>query len=131
MALVAGVDSSTQACKVVVRDADTGELVREGRAPRPPGTEVDPASWESAGGGAQSEAVAQVAPTELGVPVLVPPAGEYVADGAARQAAWVLPETAASPHWSTQGARAHEADPSPQVRQRYAEVRDLTTGRHR
>ena len=33
--LVAGVDSSTQSCKVVVRDADTGELVREGRARAP------------------------------------------------------------------------------------------------
>ncbi|HEV3497199.1 MAG TPA: xylulose kinase, partial [Actinomycetes bacterium] len=45
MTLVAGVDSSTQACKVVVRDADSGELVREGRAPHPDGTEVDPAAW--------------------------------------------------------------------------------------
>src|SRR5687768_17522744 len=48
MTLVAGIDSSTQACKVVVRDADSGELVREGRAPHPPGTEVHPAEWESA-----------------------------------------------------------------------------------
>ena len=48
MTLVAGIDSSTQACKVVVRDADSGRLVREGRAPHPPGTEVDPAAWESA-----------------------------------------------------------------------------------
>src|SRR5690349_21124206 len=55
MTLVAGVDSSTQACKVVVRDADTGELVRSGRAPHPPGTEVDPAAWEQA----LSTAVAQ------------------------------------------------------------------------
>lgn len=46
--LVAGVDSSTQACKVVVCDADTGAVVREGRAPHPPGTEVDPYSWEQA-----------------------------------------------------------------------------------
>ena len=30
--LVAGVDSSTQSCKVVIRDAETGELVRHGRA---------------------------------------------------------------------------------------------------
>ncbi|HTE71461.1 MAG TPA: FGGY family carbohydrate kinase, partial [Actinomycetes bacterium] len=45
MTLVAGFDSSTQACKVVVRDADTGELRREGRAPHPDGTEVDPAAW--------------------------------------------------------------------------------------
>ncbi len=48
MALVAGVDSSTQACKVVVRDADTGALVREGRAPHPDGTEVDPVAWGAA-----------------------------------------------------------------------------------
>ena len=33
MTLVAGVDSSTQSCKVVVRDAGSGALVREGRAP--------------------------------------------------------------------------------------------------
>ena len=48
MPLVAGVDSSTQSCKVVVRDADTGELVREGAAPHPDGTEVDPAAWWTA-----------------------------------------------------------------------------------
>ena len=48
MTLVAGVDSSTQACKVVVRDADSGELRREGRASHPDGTEVDPAAWEAA-----------------------------------------------------------------------------------
>ncbi|HJU02667.1 MAG TPA: FGGY family carbohydrate kinase, partial [Actinomycetes bacterium] len=46
--LVAGVDSSTQACKVVVRDAAGGQLVREGRAPHPDGTEVDPAAWDRA-----------------------------------------------------------------------------------
>lgn len=45
MTLVAGVDSSTQNCKVVIRDAATGHLVRSGRAAHPPGTEVDPASW--------------------------------------------------------------------------------------
>ena len=46
--LVAGVDTSTQACKVVVRDAETGAPVRSGRAPHPPGTEVDPQAWEAA-----------------------------------------------------------------------------------
>jgi len=30
VALVAGIDSSTQSCKVVVCDADTGEIVRVG-----------------------------------------------------------------------------------------------------
>ena len=46
--LVAGVDSSTQSVKVVIRRADTGELIRQGRAPHPDGTEVDPAHWVSA-----------------------------------------------------------------------------------
>ena len=48
MALVAGVDSSTQSVKVVVRDADTGVLVREARAPHPDGTEVPPSAWVDA-----------------------------------------------------------------------------------
>ena len=46
--LVAGVDSSTQSVKVVIRSADTGELIRQGRASHPEGTEVDPALWEKA-----------------------------------------------------------------------------------
>ncbi|MEV4067022.1 FGGY family carbohydrate kinase, partial [Nonomuraea dietziae] len=45
MTLVAGVDSSTQNCKVVIREVATGGLVRSGRAGHPQGTEVDPALW--------------------------------------------------------------------------------------
>ena len=45
MKLVAGVDSSTQSCKVVIRDLETGALVRSGSAKHPDGTEVDPAAW--------------------------------------------------------------------------------------
>ena len=45
VALVAGVDCSTQSTKVVVCDADTGEVVREGRAPHPDVTEVDARVW--------------------------------------------------------------------------------------
>lgn len=45
MALVMGVDSSTQSCKVVVVDAETGRVVREGRASHPAGTSVDPEAW--------------------------------------------------------------------------------------
>src|SRR5215510_5082391 len=45
MTLVAGVDSSTQSCKVVIRDARTGALVRSGRGGHPDGTEVDPHAW--------------------------------------------------------------------------------------
>ena len=48
MPLVAGVDSSTQSCKIVIRDAQTGALRRQGSAPHPEGTEVDPEAWWSA-----------------------------------------------------------------------------------
>jgi xylulokinase len=43
--LVAGVDSSTQSTKVVVCDADTGEVVRQGSASHPAGTEIHPDLW--------------------------------------------------------------------------------------
>jgi len=42
------------------------------------------------GGGAQSDAVREIAPAVFGMPVEVPSPGEYVALGAARQAASVL-----------------------------------------
>jgi xylulokinase len=49
MTLVAGVDSSTQSCKVEVRDAETGDLVRSGHRPHsptvPPRSEQDPQTW--------------------------------------------------------------------------------------
>jgi xylulokinase len=45
MSLVMGVDSSTQSCKVVVRDIETDLVVRTGFASHPPGTEVDPEAW--------------------------------------------------------------------------------------
>jgi xylulokinase len=83
------------------------------------------------GGGARSEAVCRIAPQVLGCPVVVPPPGEYVADGAARQAAWALARASGSgsdgpPDWPLPGAGSFEADPTAQVRARYAEVRDLT-----
>jgi xylulokinase len=43
--LVAGVDSSTQSTKVVVCDADTGEVLREGSSSHPVGTEIHPNLW--------------------------------------------------------------------------------------
>ena len=43
--LVAGVDSSTQSTKIVVCDAQTGQVVRASRAPHPDGTEVHPDRW--------------------------------------------------------------------------------------
>ena len=45
MTLVAGIDSSTQACKVTVRDVATGVRVREGKASHPPDSIVDPEVW--------------------------------------------------------------------------------------
>ncbi len=48
MTLVAGVDTSTQSCKVLIVEAETGAVVREGRAPHPEGTAVDPAAWWAA-----------------------------------------------------------------------------------
>jgi xylulokinase len=48
MSLVMGVDSSTQSCKVVITDAATGRVVREGRGTHPDGTSVDPNAWWTA-----------------------------------------------------------------------------------
>ncbi|KZE89362.1 xylulokinase [Microbacterium sp. TNHR37B] len=48
MALVMGVDSSTQSCKVVIVDTDSGRIVRQGRASHPDGTNVDPEAWWAA-----------------------------------------------------------------------------------
>jgi xylulokinase len=78
------------------------------------------------GGGARSEAVRRIAPAVLGRPVVVPAPGEYVADGAARQAAWVLGGGDEPPDWPVEGSAAYEADATSHVRDRYAEVRDLT-----
>jgi xylulokinase len=52
MVRVVGIDSSTSACKVEVRDADTGALVASGRAPHPattpPRSEQEPSAWWNA-----------------------------------------------------------------------------------
>ncbi|MEV6325462.1 xylulokinase [Nocardia sp. NPDC051787] len=45
MTTVAGVDSSTQSCKVVVCDAGTGAILHQAQAAHPAGTEVDPTAW--------------------------------------------------------------------------------------
>jgi xylulokinase len=54
--LVAGIDSSTQSCKVLIRDLDTGRVVRAGRAAHPHGTEIDPELWWTALGAAIRQA---------------------------------------------------------------------------
>ncbi len=80
------------------------------------------------GGGAKSEAVQRIAPIVFGRPVLVPEPGEYVADGAALQAAWVLLGGEAPPTWEGAAIEVFDAAADPAVRSRYAEVRDLTEG---
>jgi xylulokinase len=45
MPIVAGVDSSTQSVKVVLRDSDSGELIASTSRPHPDGTEIDPQHW--------------------------------------------------------------------------------------
>ena len=47
---VAGVDSSTQSCKIVICDPASGKIIREGRASHPEGSEVDPQAWWDAFG---------------------------------------------------------------------------------
>lgn len=82
------------------------------------------------GGGARSAAVRALAPGVLGLEVVVPPAGEYVADGAARQAAWVLAGGPTPPAWRTESAReVPTGAPTPHVREQYAAARDLVVDR--
>ena len=74
------------------------------------------------GGGARSEAVRRLAPSVWGLPVDVPDPGEYVADGAARQAAWVLAGSAEPPAWQRAAPERATADATPEVMERYAEA---------
>ena len=80
------------------------------------------------GGGAKSEAVRKIAPQVLGVAVDVPPPAEYVALGAARQAAWVL--TGELPQWELAGSETYEAEPTPEVMERYRAEADRIVQSH-
>jgi xylulokinase len=80
------------------------------------------------GGGAQSRALREIAPAVFGMPVLAPTPAEYVAFGAARQAAWALSGSARPPTWKSPAAAEYTADPVPEVLERYAQVRHLTEG---
>ena len=88
---------------------------------------VTPARIFLIGGGAKSPAVRQLAPGVFGGrTVIVPPEGEYVADGAARQAAWVVSGAKQPPAWAIEGSQTFTGTASPLVRQQYAAVRELT-----
>ncbi|PPJ21634.1 xylulokinase [Nocardia nova] len=86
---------------------------------------VEPRRVLLVGGGARSAAVRQVAPTVFGRPVLVPAAMEYVALGAARQAAWTLSGAAEPPDWPLADPKEYTAEALPSVREQYAHYRGV------
>ena len=74
------------------------------------------------GGGARSAALRALAPAILGVPVVLPEPGEYVALGAARQAAWTLSGDPEPPAWPVPATELPEAAPATALRAAYADV---------
>jgi len=80
------------------------------------------------GGGARSAAVCALAPGIFAAPVTVPEPEEYVALGAARQAAWALSGAAEPPDWPARPATEYTGEPQPAVRQRHVALRDDTAG---
>jgi xylulokinase len=78
------------------------------------------------GGGSRSAAVQAVAPLVLDAPVVVPQPAEYVARGAARQAAWALAGTADPPAWPLEhsGVRDPDGAAGTAIRAQYAAVRE-------
>ncbi len=84
------------------------------------------------GGAARSAAVRAVAPTVFGAPVTVPRPGEYVALGAARQAAWALAGTEAPPVWAAaqpDGTQPGDLGIGEQIRAAYGAARVTVHGR--
>ena len=84
------------------------------------------------GGASASAAVRAVAPMLFGVPVVVPSPGEYVAVGAARQAAWALLGGDEPPAWPV--GTETESDPHPgpegsEITERYAALLSNMHGR--
>lgn len=75
------------------------------------------------GGGAKSLAVRTLAPAILGMDVTRPATDEYVAIGAARQAAWVLSGVPEPPAWHLTIEGTETATPTPEVYAAYAAAR--------
>jgi xylulokinase len=78
------------------------------------------------GGAARSAAVQSLAPGIFGVPVEVPQPEEYVALGAARQAAWALAGTPQPPAWPRLPVTRHDGEPQPELLERFTALRDAT-----
>ncbi|MBW3091862.1 xylulose kinase [Bifidobacterium sp. 82T10] len=75
------------------------------------------------GGGARSAAVRAYAPGIFGMDVVLPATDEYVAIGAARQAAWVLSGEAEPPAWPLSVDGTLTGEPTPEVYEQYARYR--------
>lgn len=97
---------------------------------------LEVASLRLVGGAAKSPALREVAPSVLGHDILLPAPGEYVADGVARQAAWVLAAQsdpgADLPAWPALAESAMEvatAPAAPIVREQYARAAELHLSR--
>ncbi|MCK9924014.1 FGGY-family carbohydrate kinase [Frankia sp. AgPm24] len=80
------------------------------------------------GGGARSRAVRDLAPAILGIPVSTPPPAEYVATGAARQAAMILrsgrPGSSGAdwPRWQVAPSMPRTAQPRTDLVARYRQA---------
>jgi xylulokinase len=78
------------------------------------------------GGAAKNPAVAPIASALFGREVLLPPPGEYVADGAAKQAAWALLGGDQPPQWDLGAVASITSTPTPEVLVQYRRLRDHT-----
>jgi xylulokinase len=81
------------------------------------------------GGATRSPALQAIAPTVLPYPVWLPEPGEYVALGAARQAAWALSGQHRAPEWTVRRTGPLPGEYRRFVRDRYESVRDMTANR--
>lgn len=126
-AMVAGVDSSTQSCKIVICELESGQVVRTARAAHPDGTAVSAEAWlrafqeatvdpgllegvqALAVGGQQHGMVTLDESGELVRDALLwndNRSAQSVAVGAAKQAAWALSGT--MPDWPVPYASEQE-----------------------
>lgn len=80
------------------------------------------------GGGSKSRALRQAAASIFGMPVEIPTTKEYVALGAARQAAWAASGSLPDWHRSVEAAYEPEGHWGPEVRGRYIETRKNVYG---
>lgn len=69
------------------------------------------------GGAAQNLAVQEIARTIFSLPIELPTPGEYVAEGAAVQAAWTL--TGTRPQWPLEIAASHSPEAHPEIMAAY------------